>query len=314
MEVRALIVASERVSDRVMTVGTVLANEEVEIRSEVSGKIDRIFFNEGQRVTKGDVLVKVNDAELRAQLLRAQSRLALAEQQEARQRQLYEKTLVSKEDYDNAVTSLSIARADVQLIEAQMEKTQIKAPFEGVVGLRFVSEGSYISPTTLITTLQDYARVKVDFSIPEKYSSAVRVGDRVTFTTENLQRPLTATIYARDPKIDPRTRTLRLRATRSNTEGTLLPGSFATVEVLFKEKNAVMIPSYALVPELKGQRVFVYRNGKAEAQSVQIGLRTDQQVEVTEGVQPGDTLILSGILQLRSGMPVRLTLMKGNEQ
>lgn len=313
MEVRAMIVRSEKVGGKVATVGTVLPSEEVEIRSEVSGKVERILFREGGRVKKGDVLVKINDAELRAQLARARAREDLARQQEERQRQLFEKNLTSKEEYDNALTNLNIARAEVQLIQAQLDKTEIKAPFDGALGLRFISEGSYITPTTLITTLQDTRTVKIDFAIPERYAGIVRVGDRIAFTTEHSAQPLTATVYAVEPKLEQQTRTLRMRARRSNADGALVPGAYSSVEMTLRERVAIMIPSYALVPELKGQKVFVYRNGRAEEQPVDVGLRTDATVEITKGLSAGDTLILSGILQLRSGVPVRVGLQQTPE-
>ncbi len=313
MDVRGMVVHAERIGGKVATVGTVLPNEEVEIRSEVAGKIERIAFREGGRVKKGDLLVKINDAELQAQLARARSREELALLQEQRQRQLYEKNLTSKEEYDNAATNLNIARAEVQLITAQLQKTEIRAPFDGALGLRFVSEGSYITSATPITTLQDTRTVKIDFAIPERYAGAVRVGDRVSFTTEHSAVPLTATVYAIEPRLDERTRTLRMRARRSNTDGALVPGAYSSVELTFREREALMIPSYALVPELKGQKVFVCRDGKAEEQRVDVGLRTDQSVEITQGLSPGDTLILSGILQLRAGTPVRVTIQQAAE-
>lgn len=313
IEVRATVVHTSRLGGRLATVGTVLPNEEVEVRSEISGKIERIAFREGASVRKGEVLVKINDDELEAQLSRALAREELARQQEERQRHLFEKDLTSKEELDNAVTNLNIAKAEVQLIRAQLKKTEIKAPFDGTLGLRFVSEGSYISPTTLITTLQDNRRVKVDFAIPERYAGAVRIGDRVLLKTEHSNAPLTATVYAIESKVDQRTRTLRMRAQRANSDGRLVPGSFASVELSFKERSTLVIPSYALVPELKGQKVFLYRDGKAVERRVEIGERTDQSVEVTQGLAAGDTLILSGILQLRDGMPVRIVLQRDEE-
>ncbi|MDZ7292501.1 MAG: efflux RND transporter periplasmic adaptor subunit [candidate division KSB1 bacterium] len=306
MPVRMQVIHLEKLGDRVLTVGTILSNEEVEIRSETSGKVDRIFFKEGGAVRKNEVLLKINDAELQAQLARAQSRQALAEQQAERQRQLFEKKLASQEDHDNAVNELNIAKAEVQLIKAQLDKTEIRAPFDGIIGLRYVSEGSYISPTTRITTLQDNHPVKIDFTIPEKYAGLIKTGDKINFTVQGVTRKFEGSIYALESKIDPATRTLHLRALSPNPDGVLIPGAFANVEIVLKEKETLMIPSFALIPELKGHRVFLYKNGKAESQSVVIGTRTDERVEITQGVQAGDTLITSGILQLRPGMAVRV--------
>jgi len=156
MAVRMQVIQSEKIGAKVLTVGTILSNEEVEIRSEISGKVEKIYFKEGARVKKGELLLKINDAEPQAQFARAQYRQALAEQDAERQRQLFEKKLASEEEYEIAVNQLNIVKADIQIIQAQIGKTEIRAPFNGMIGLRYVSEGSYISPTTRITTLQDY--------------------------------------------------------------------------------------------------------------------------------------------------------------
>jgi membrane fusion protein (multidrug efflux system) len=305
MPVRLQVVQAEKLGDRIFTVGTILSNEEVEIRSEISGKVEKIYFKEGARVNKGQVLLKINDAEPQAQLVRAQYRQALAEQDAERQRQLFEKKLASQEEYEVAVNQLNIVKADMQIIEAQVAKTEIRAPFNGVIGLRYVSEGSYISPATRITTLQDYNSVKVDFTIPEKYAAAVKRGDKIGFSVEGGTQKFEGSIYAVESKIDPATRTLHLRALSPNPGGALIPGAFANVEVVFKEKETLTIPAFALIPDLKSHRVFLFKNGKAESQSVEIGSRTDEFVEITKGVQAGDTLITSGILQLRPSMAVR---------
>jgi membrane fusion protein (multidrug efflux system) len=305
MAVRMQAIHAEKLGDKILTVGTILPNEEVEIRSEISGKIERIFFQEGGRVKKGEPLVKINDAELQAQFLRAQSRLALAEQQEQRRRQLFEKNLASQEEFNTAVNELNITKAELQLVKTQLAKSEIRAPFEGVIGLRFLSEGSYISPATRITTLQDNNTVKIDFKVPEKYAPAINPGDKINFTMHESARTFTGAIYARDTKIDPVSRTLHVLARSPNPEGVILPGSFANVEVVLQEKEALMIPAEAVIPELKGHRVLLYKNGKAFAQGVEIGMRTDERVEITQGVQAGDTLITSAILQLRPGMAVR---------
>jgi membrane fusion protein (multidrug efflux system) len=305
MTVRTEIIRLDKVNDRIVTVGTVLPNEEVEIRSETSGKIERIFFDEGSRIRRGDVLIRINDDELQAQLLRSKSREALAEQQSARAQDMFQQNLVSQEEYDRAASELDVAKAELQLVTAQIDKTEIRAPFDGVIGLRYVSEGSYITPATRIAALQDDHQVKIDFSIPEKYAGVIKEGDKISFTTPGATAPFIGMVYAREPRIDAATRTLRIRALSANQDGALTAGAFANVEVVIKEREALVIPSYALVPELKGQRIFLYKGGKAVAQSVEIGIRTEDKVEISGGVQEGDTLITSGVLQLRPGMTVR---------
>lgn len=307
ISVKYQIIHPEKISEKVVTVGTILSNEEVEIRSEISGKITKIYFKEGENVKKGGLLLKINDDELQARLLSAQSRRKLAEQQEERQRQLVEKNLISQVDYDKYVNELDVIKAEVQLIQAQLDKTEIRTPFDGIIGLRYVSEGSYLSPSTLITTFQDISTVKIDFTFPEKYSGEIKPGNKITFNVQGTSRKFTGTVYAISPKVDLNTRTLRIRATCPNHDGYLLPGRFANVEVQLKEKEALAVPSYAVIPEMKKHKVFIYQNGKAEEYTVEIGTRTDEHVEITNGLKSGDTLITSAILQLRSGMAVKLS-------
>jgi membrane fusion protein (multidrug efflux system) len=306
LQVRWHLVQPGMRGDRIATVGTILSNEEVEIRSEVPGKVEQIFFREGTHVRKGDPLLSINDAELQAQFLRAQANRVLAEQQKDRLRQLYEKNLASQAEYDNAVANWDMIRAEAQLIKAQLDKTKIRAPFSGRIGLRNVSEGSYLTPAALITTLQDNSSVKIDFSVPEKYAGSITPGDKMGFGVQGTTGTFAGTVYAVQPKIDQGTRTLRVRARAPNGSGALVPGALATVDISLKEQEALMIPSYALIPDLKGHRVFVYRGGVAEPRPVTIGSRTEESVQVMDGLQSGDTVITSAILQLRPGMAVQL--------
>lgn len=295
----------QKLTREVNTVGNILSNEEVEVRSEISGKIERIDFREGGKIKKGERLLKIDDDEMQAQLVTATYRAELSEQQATRQRQLFEKKLASQQEYDTAVANLNVVKGQIQLLRTQIEKTEIRAPFDGVIGLRFVSEGSYISPSAVITTLQNSDSVKIDFTFPEKYAAGVKVGNRITFSTQGSSQKYGGNIYAIPPRIDPETRTLRIRAISPNTDGALIPGAFANVTVLLEETEELLIPTYALIPELKGHKVLLMQAGKTVMQAVEIGRRTDEHVQITEGLSVGDTLITSGILQLRPGMPVR---------
>ena len=308
LPVTGYIIKPERIDNRIRTTGTVLANEEVELRSEVSGKIEQIAFREGSRVAKGDMLVKINDDELQAQLKKFDAQLKLAQDVERRRRQLYENKNISPEDYERTVFEVDAIEADIQLYRARITKTEIRAPFDGVVGLRYVSEGSIVSPTTRIAQLQDVRRVKVDFSIPEKYSSAVRIGDVITFSRDGSDHTYRGTVFAIEPKIDPVTRTLLLRAIADNDDRQMMPGAFAEVDlVLSAVDNALMIPTEALVPELQGQKVFLYRGGVATPQPVLTGVRMERSIQITKGLSVSDTVITSGILQIRPGMPVEIS-------
>lgn len=307
LPVRGYVVSKRKLGNRVLSAGTLVANEEVDLRAESSGRITQILFQEGTSVKQGQLLVKINDAELQAQLQRAQYRLKLAQTREERQRKLLAERAVSQEEYDITLNELNTLKAEVEIIKAQIEKTEVRAPFNGIVGLRYVSVGSYISPTTRIASIQNLCPLKLDFSIPEKYASLVRKGDKVFFKVQGIDQLLEGQVYAIEPKIDPVTRTLPIRAVYPNSDRRILPGAFAEVELVLQDADStVLIPSEALVPELKGQKVFVAKQGKAVAKPVEIGLRTDREVQITAGLSDGDTVITTGILQLRPGMAVQL--------
>ena len=306
--VTAHIVSYEKLRNNVYTTGSILANEEVEIRSEVSGKIVKILFNEGGYVNKGDLLVKINDADLQAQFRKAESKVKLIEDREARQRQLAQNQMISKEDYESTLNDLEASIAEFDLIKAQIDKTEIKAPFSGVVGLRQVSEGSFVITSTIIARLQNLSNLKVDFAIPQKYASLVKIGDELVFNLSGSDFQYKAKIYAIEPKIDPSTRTLKLRAICTTNYKGLFPGAFANVEVNLKEtEQAILIPTVAIVPELKGQAVYLFKNGMASTQKVEIGMREERRVQIVSGLTDGDTVITSGILQIRPGVKVKIT-------
>ncbi len=305
--VNVVVVQPQTLQDNIFSSGTILANEEVELRSEINGKVEKIYFNEGAKVRRGDLLLKINDAELQAQLLRSSYRKKLAEDREYRQRILLQKEGISQQDYDVALNELKTYEAELALINAQIEKTEIRAPFSGIIGLRYVSEGSYISPATPIARLQDISRVKIEFSIPERHINRINTGERITFTVEGSNKSFEGRVYAVEPKIDPSTRTLKMRALCSNTGEEILPGAFASVHLTLKEYNdALLVPTESLIPELGGQKVFIVKDGKAVPVNVETGTRTDKDVMITSGLQPGDSVLTTGLLQVRPGMPLRI--------
>jgi len=306
--VKAHIVSLETLGNSVYTTGTILANEEVELRSEISGKIVNILFKEGSFVSKGDLLIKINDADLQAQLRRAESKVKLSEEKESRQRQLRDGNLISQEEYDNTLGELNVNQADYDLIKAQIDKTEIKAPFGGIVGLRSVSEGSYVTTSTVMARLQNFNSIKVDFSIPERYSASVKTGDELEFKISGSNKIFKAKVYAIEPKIDPGTRTLQIRAICSSSYKELIPGAFANVELSLKQTTgAILIPTVSIVPELKGQKVYLYKSGVVVPQIVELGTREETRVQVTSGLNLDDTVITSGILQIRPNSKVKIS-------
>jgi membrane fusion protein, multidrug efflux system len=307
LPVETIVVRPEMVQDRILATGTIIADEEVEIRSEISGKIVSIAFKEGTRVRRGDLLVKIDDSELQAQAFKMDSQQKLAQDKESRRRQLRDKQNISPEDYEVALNELNAIRGEVQLIQARILKTELRAPFDGIIGLRYVSEGSYVSPLTRIASLQRTSALKIDFSVPERYAGTVKPGQTIYFHVAGSDTRATGTIYAVEPKIDPSTRTVLLRARASNPEGRLAPGAFAEVELILREiPDAIMIPTEALIPDIQGHKVYVVQGGVCAERRVEIGLRTEKDVQIVTGLQAADTVITSGILQLVPGAPVRI--------
>lgn len=308
LPVEALVVKPGRLDNKLIVTGSILANESLELKSEISGKITGIAFEEGSRVKKGAVLVRINDEEVRAQLQKEKYNQKLNQDNEFRQRKLLEKDAISQEEYDNALNRLNTTKADVQVLEAQLAKTQIEAPFDGVIGLRYISEGAYISPNTIIATLYNNSPAKIEFAIPSRYSSLVSAGKEIYFRIENDTNRFYGKVYAIEPRIDPETRTLKLRALADNREGKLLPGQFVELElILGTSLNALLIPTEAVVPEQSGKKVFVLENGKVKEARIETGIRSDVSLEVLSGLEPNDTLLTTGILQLRPGMEVQVT-------
>ncbi len=308
VNVKAYVLQQSTLDDRILVTGTVAPNEQVDLQSEVPGKITRILFREGANVSKGALLIKINDADLRAQLERAVYRKELAAAKETRQRALRERAAISEAEYDVALNELNTAVSEINLIKAQIAKTEIRAPFAGTIGLRYVSEGSYVSPTTKIASLHSINPVKIDFSVPEKYYSLVRPGNKITFKIQGSDKDYTGNVYAVEPRIDQTTRTLQVRALCQNSGGTIFPGAFAQIGLVLKSADdALMVPTQALIPELEGASVFVSKEGKAESRKVVIGSRTASSIQITDGLTPGDTVITSGILQVRPGSTLKIT-------
>ena len=308
LPVAGIVLQPQRLENKLNITGSILANESLELRPEASGRITNLALKEGQAVRKGALLVQLNDEELIAQRERLRYTKKLLEESEYRQRQLLEKEAISQEEYDQALTELNTAEADLKLVEAQLAKTRLRAPFDGIVGLRSVSEGSYVTPTTVIAEYFDIDPIKVEFSIPGKYNGQVSAGDRIYFRTEGSDSLFKGEVYAVQPQIDPATRTLTLRATSPNPNGMLLPGSFVKIELILETREqALLVPTQAVVPELNGHKVWVKENGTATSKVVQIGTRMEREIEILEGLNPGDTVITTGLLQMRPGSPVKIT-------
>ncbi|HWA28879.1 MAG TPA: efflux RND transporter periplasmic adaptor subunit [Lacunisphaera sp.] len=303
--VRTVVVQTRPLEETVVATGTVRADESVDLQPEIAGKLVHIHFVEGTRVRAGELLAVLNDAELRASLQRAIFRRELAELKARRILTLIDKGGVPQQDYDIAASELSVLGAEVELIRAQLIRTEVRAPFDGIIGLRSVSEGAQVSPTTRLTTLQDVRHVKIDFSVAEKYARVLRPGSRVSFSVAGSTLAYPAEVYAVEPYLDEATRTRLIRARADNPDGTLLPGAFARVTVpVAKLDAAVVIPATAVAAEAGEKSVFVVEHGKARRQIVQTGLRLDESVLVTTGLHAGDEVIVAGTQVVRTGTAV----------
>ena len=312
--VSALVIRPQAIENSIVTTGTLLANEEVELRPEISGRITGIYFQEGSRVKRGDLMLKIDDSELKAQLKGKQAEEKLASDEETRRRTLLENQSISQEEYDRASYALKMIQSDREVLESRLAKTEIVAPFSGTVGLRYVSAGSNVSSNVLVTTLQDTDSMKVEFSVPEKYARLIRPGMEVVLQVGDMgKKEYRGAIFAVESRIDISTRTIKTRARIPNPGRELVPGSFAKIELtLERVQEAIAIPSQAVIPELTGEKVFIYANGIARSVPVKVGIRTESLVQITEGLNPLDTLVLTGLLQLADGSPVDIKDLKSD--
>lgn len=307
LNVSAVIIAPSTVTETINSTGSLIPDEEVELSFETSGKIVNIFFTEGTRVSKGDLLAKINDRHLQAQLMKLEAQKKLVQEKEFRQRSLLDRDAISRESYDQVATELSALEADIMLVKARIAETELRAPFDGTIGLRYFSEGAYASPNTKIARLVKLKPMKIEFSIPERYAGIIGVGFPVTFRIDGIANSFAANVYALDPKVDMGTRTILVRALYPNRNEELKPGRYTSISLQLAEvKDAIAIPTEALIPEMDGEKVFLLRSGRAMPVKVTTGLRTESTIQITNGLQFGDTLITTGILQLRQGLPVVL--------
>ena len=311
MTVEGIVAKTETFDNNLSLSGSIEANEQVEIRSEVSGIVESINFKEGSFVSKGQLLFRVNDAELRALLRQAMTKQGLASENERRANLLLKKEAISQEEYEIARAEFKSTQSQSQLIQAQIAKTAVRAPFYGKIGLRNISPGTYITPAILVANLVNIAKLKITFSIPEKYATQVKTNGTLSFTVSGSTEKFTARVYAVEPSVDANTRTLQVRAIAENSHGKLLAGTYANVELpLDIIKNAILIPTEAVVPVQNGKKVFILKNGKAKETMVETATRTDASILVLSGLQAGDTIITSGVMSLKQDAAVKVNIKK----
>ncbi|OFY37137.1 MAG: hypothetical protein A2W91_01755 [Bacteroidetes bacterium GWF2_38_335] len=301
--VDVMVAGSEEFSSGLEVNGSALSEEMVQLFPEISGRLTFLNLPDGAVVNKGTVLARINDAELQAQAEQLKVQLDLAEKTEQRLKKLLEINGVNQADYDAALSQVNALKANLKIVYAQIDKTVVRAPFRGVLGLRLVSEGAYVNPQTLLGTLQQTDKIKIDFAVPESYAGMVKPGYEVLVKTNNSEESFIAEISASEPMIDVNTRNLKVRAYLK--KGNISPGSFVKVN-LKNSKQGIFIPSNSIIPEASTNKAIIIKSGKAIFTDIETGIRTEDMVEVISGISPGDSVVVSGVLFVRPNDMVKV--------
>jgi len=305
-QVETLIINTQKLNAVIEVPGTLMANETTEIHPEISGRLVQLNIPEGKYVSKGDLLAKIYDGDLQAQLKKLEVQLEIAKTNEERSAQLLKIQGISKADYDASQLNVNNIVADIEITKANITKTEIRAPFSGKLGLKNISPGAFITPSSVITNISEVNRLKLQFSVPEKYGPDIKNGQSVSFSVTGSSKMFLASVIATETSIAENTRSLTIRALVKNNDPALIPGTFATIKMVFNSNpNAIMIPNSAVVPLGRIKQVFLYKSNKAFPMNITTGVRDSANVEVLTGLAPGDTLITSALLFLRPGSDVK---------
>ncbi len=312
--VDVMIAATEQISTTIEANGSVVAFEYLELRPEVAGRLTYLQVPEGNVVAQGTVIARVNDADLQAQMNKTRVLLDLAQKTEARLAKLIAVGGINQADYDAIVSQVNGYKADLAYTQSLIDKTVVKAPFSGLVGLRMVSPGAYVTPTTLIATLQQVDKIKVDFTLPEQYSKLIRKGAEVEVQTDlSKAERHKATIIATEPQISSASRNLKVRSVLQGVKAN--PGAFVKVYLTRRQDHpSVMVPTNCIIPDDKNKQVVVVKGGKANFVTVKTGIRNEDMVEIISGINPGDSVVVTGVLFARPKAPLKVRSVKTQEQ
>ena len=312
--VDVIVAAPKSLDNLVEANGSIVANEYVELHPETSGRITFLDVPEGAYVEKGFLFARINDADLQAQMEKSKVLLDLYQKTEERNKKLLAINGLNQADYDLALNNVNSTRADIDYTQAQIDKTLIRAPFSGTVGLRQVSPGAYVSPSNIIATIQQLDKIKIDFTLPEQYSVLIKRGavlDVEVDATNKIHRK--AVILATEPQINLSSRNLKVRAILQDGQGH--PGAFVKVFVnAGTDKKAILVPTNSLIPDDKNNQVILIKEGKAVFVNVQTGIREANNVEITKGIHDGDTVVVTGVLFARPQSAVKIRSVKTLEQ
>lgn len=308
LKIEAEIIKPGTVTNEIDVAGNILPFEMTEIKPEIAGRITQINFKEGSIVSKNTLLIKLFDADLQAQLKKLKVQLQIAEKTEERQRELLKINGISQQDYDLSLLQVNNIKADIELTQVNISKTEIRAPYSGRIGLRNISLGAYINSNNILTTISEVDKKKISFSIPEKYGSMVKSGQTIDFNIEGSDKQYHARVLASETVIESNTRNLKLLATINENDSKLVPGSFAKVNIsLGKNTSAILVPTESIIPSARSKQVILYRNGSPEFVNVKLGMRNAETVEITDGLQQGDTIVTTGLLFVRKDSKLQIT-------
>ncbi len=288
--------------------GTIIPFQETTLMPEVVGRVININLPEGSYVKAGTLLVKLFDGDLQAQLNKYQTQLEIASATLSRQTELLKVSGISQSDFDQTQLSVASIKNDIELTKALIRKTEVLAPFDGIIGLKNISVGAQVSPSTPLAVIREQDKLKLDFSVPEKYSSTVKTGSKVKFTVPGSDTKFDAIVMATEQGIESTTRNLRARAIVSGNMESLIPGEFANVDLtLGEDQKAIMVPTQCIIPSERNKSLILVKSGKAKFVKVTTGLRQSSDIEITQGISEGDTIVVTGIMFLKPGSPIKLS-------
>jgi membrane fusion protein (multidrug efflux system) len=305
LPVSIMIAQPSKLAANVEVPGSILPFEETQIQSEVSGRIVTLNLHEGAYVKRGELIAKLYDGDLQAQMRKLDVQLKIADQTEKRQAELLKIQGISQQEYDLSLLNVQSLKADMDIVKEDIRKTEIRAPFSGKLGLKNISPGAFITPSNILTTISQVDQLKIEFNVPERYAEKISKGMPIHFTVEGNVNVFTATIMATQSAIEETTRSLTVRAVIKGATKSLTPGSFAKVKmILGEDNNALLVPNTVIIPQGRKKQIFLFKGGKAMPSDVVTGVRDSTNIQILQGVDPGDTVITSGILFLRPGMEV----------
>lgn len=299
--------AKSLITESFVITGTIRASNDIEIRNEIAGRVAGLYFTEGTPVKKNQLLVALNDRELQAQYLKTSAVLKLAKDKEQRQKGLFDKQIVSVEEYLTIAKDLESAEADLQLLKAQLEKTKIFAPFSGTIGLSTVNIGEYLTSGTKIANLVSTDNPAIEFAIPERYASSIAKGMKVTFTISENTAPFNAEVMAIEPRVDEATRSVSIKARCIEKDSRLLSGAFVKVTVTLNPRDGFLVPGDAIISDIEGYKLYLNKNGRAVPVLVKTGFRDEKNVEIVSGLSEGDVFITTGAFLLRPNTGIEVT-------